>query len=128
MLNRSILKQLHKRNDRVLVGPAVGVDYGAINVADDEIVVVSTEPVTASATNQGRTAIYAACNDVAASGAVPCGASVSLLLPTSLNEEELRDIIKDMEVACEACHVDIIGGHTEATRAVKSPLVTVTAI
>ena len=128
VLKRSILKQLHKRNDRVLVGPAVGVDYGAINVADDEIVVVSTEPVTASATNQGRTAIYAACNDVAASGAVPCGASVSLLLPTSLNEEELRDIIKDMEVACEACHVDIIGGHTEATRAVKSPLVTVTAI
>ena len=128
VLKRSVLKQLHKRNEKVLVGPAVGSDYGAIRVAEDEVVVISTDPITSSATNQGRYAVLAACNDVAASGAVPCAASVSLLLPTSLNEEELRAIIKDMETACEECHIDIVNGHTEVTRAVKEPLVTVTAI
>ena len=128
VLKRSVLKQLHKRNDRVLAGPAVGCDYGAIAVAEGEVVVVSTDPVTASAMNQGRTAVLAAANDVAASGAVPQAVSVSLLLPTSINEEELRDIIKDMEAACEECHMDIINGHTEVTRAVKEPLVTATAV
>jgi hydrogenase maturation factor len=128
VLKRSVLKQLHKRNDKVLTGPSVGCDYGAIDVSEDEVVVLSTDPITASAVGQGRAAIYAATNDVAASGATPQGVSVSLLLPTSFNEEELRDIVKDMETACEKCGVDIIGGHTEVTRAVKSPLVTVTAV
>ena len=128
VLKRSILKQLHKRNDKVLTGPSVGCDYGAIDVAEDEVVVLSTDPIPASAVGQGRAAIYAATNDVAASGAIPQGVSVSLLLPTSFNEEELRDIVKDMEAACEKCMVDIIGGHTEVTRAVKSLLVTVTAV
>ena len=128
VLKRSVLKQLHKRNDRVLVRPSVGTDYGAIDVAEDEVVVVSTDPITASATGQGRMAIFSATNDVAASGATPQGVSVSLLLPTSTNEEELRDMVKDMETACEECHVDIISGHTEVTRMVKEPLVTVTAV
>ena len=128
VLKRSILKQLHKRNDKVMMGPFVGSDYGAIDVTEDEVVVLSTDPITASAVGQGKSAVYAAANDVASSGATPQGVSVSLLLPTSLNEEELRDIIKDMESACEECHVDIIGGHTEVTRAVKEPLVTVTAV
>jgi hydrogenase maturation factor len=128
VLKRSILKQLHTRNEKVIQGPSVGCDYGAIDVTEDEVVVLSTDPITASAVNQGRAAIYAATNDVASSGATPQGVSVSLLLPTSLNEEELRDIIKDMEAACKECSVDIIGGHTEVTRAVKEPLVTVTAV
>ncbi len=128
VLKRSVLKQLHKRNSKVLVSPSVGCDYGAIDVAEDEVVVLSTDPITASATEQGRMAVHAACNDVAASGAVPQAVTVSLLLPTSLNEEELRDIIKDMEDACEECRIDIINGHTEVTRAVKEPLVTVTAV
>lgn len=128
ILKRSVLKQLHKRNEKVLVGPAVGTDYGAIDVLEDEVVVLSTDPITASATSQGRMAILSATNDVAASGAIPQGVSVSLLLPTSMNEEELRDIVKDMEAACEECHIDIIGGHTEVTRMVKTPLVTVTAV
>jgi hypothetical protein len=97
VLKRSVLKQLHKRNDKVLTGPSVGCDYGAIDVTEDEAVVLSTDPITASAVHQGSAAIYAATNDVAASGAIPQGVSVSLLLPTSFNEEELRDIVKDME-------------------------------
>ncbi len=128
VLKRSVLKQLHKRNDKVLTGPSVGCDYGAIDVTEDEVVVLSTDPITVAGKNQGRSAVFAATNDVASSGATPQGVSVSLLLPTSLNEEDLRDIIKDMEAACEECHVDIMGGHTEVTRAVKEPLITVTAV
>lgn len=128
ILKRSILKQLHKRNDDVIVAPAVGGDYGAISVSEDVAVVLSSDPVTLTKDAIGSTAIIAACNDVACSGATSCGVSVTMILPTSYNEEELRDLMKDLDKACETCAVDIVSGHTEVSRAVKEPLVVVTAM
>lgn len=128
ILKRSILKQLHKRNESTLVVPTVGGDFGAIAVNEEMAVVVSSEPVTLTKEAIGSTAIQAACNDVACSGANPTGVSVTMLLPTSVNEEELRDMMKDMDKACEICGVDIVSGHTEASRVVKEPLIVVTAM
>lgn len=128
VLKRSIFKQLHKRNDNVLAGPAVGGDYGAVSITEDTAVVLSSDPVTLTKDAIGSTAIFAACNDVACSGAEIQGISVTMLLPTSFNEEELRDLMKDMDKACEVCCVDIISGHTEVTRAVKEPLIVATAV
>lgn len=128
ILKRSILKQLHKRREDVLTGPAVGGDYGAMSVTEDFAVVLSSDPITLTQDTVGRSAIIAACNDVACSGATPMGISVTMLLPTSTNEEELRDLMKDLDEACVCCGVDIISGHTEVTRVVKEPLVVVTAM
>ena len=128
VLKRSILKQLHRRNESTLIGPTVGGDFGAVAVNEEMAMVVSSEPVTLTLEAVGSTAIQAACNDVACSGARPISVSVTMLLPTSFNEEELRDLMKDMDKACEDCGVDIISGHTEVSRAVKEPLVVVTAI
>lgn len=128
VLKRSILKQLHKRNESTLVGPAVGGDFGAVVVNEDVAIVLSSEPITLTKDAIGSTAIQAACNDVACSGATPTAVSVTMLLPTDFNEEELRDLMKDMDKACESCGVDIISGHTEVSRAVKEPLVVATVM
>lgn len=128
VLKRSVLKQLHKRRKDVLAAPAVGGDYGAISVTEDMAVVLSSDPITLTKDCIGSTAIIAACNDVACSGAIPMGVSVTMLLPTSFNEDELRALMKDLDKACEACGVDIINGHTEVSRGVKEPLVMVTAM
>lgn len=128
ILKRSILKQLHKRNEKTLEAPGIGGDFGAAAVGDEWAVVVSSEPVTLTQDQIGKTGIYAACNDVACSGAEPLGVSVVMLLPTSYNEEELRGLMKELDQACADCGVDILSGHTEVTRAVKEPLITVTAI
>ena len=128
VLKRSVLKQLHMRNDESIVKPAVGGDYGAVAISKEQAVVLSSDPVTLTKDAIGSSAIIAACNDVACSGAKPVGVSVTMLLPTTFNEEELRDLMKDMDRACEECGVDIISGHTEVTRAVKEPVVVVTAM
>lgn len=127
VLKRSVLKQLHTRSDKVLVKPAVGGDYGAVSVSEDMAVVVASDPVTLTKESIGSSGIIAACNDVACSGATLLGVSVTMLLPTSFNEDELRDVMKDMDKACEECGVDILSGHTEVTRAVKEPVIVVTA-
>ncbi len=128
VLKRSILKQLHKRSDDVMVSPAVGGDYGAISISEDMAVVLSSDPVTLTKDAIGSSAIIAACNDVACSGAAPVGISITMILPTVFNEEELRDLMKDIDVACENCGVDVISGHTEVSKAVKEPLVVATAM
>lgn len=128
VLKRSVLKQLHTRSEEVLAKPAVGGDYGAVEVSENLAVVLSSDPVTLSREEIGSSAIMAACNDVACSGATLKGVSVTMLLPTTFNEEELRDLMKDMDHACEECCVDILSGHTEVSRAVKEPIVVVTAM
>lgn len=128
ILKRSVLKQLHKRNEKVLAGPGVGADYGAIAISEEMAVVLASDPITLTKESMGSSAILAACNDVACSGATVMGVSVTMLLPTSFNEEELRNLMKDMDKACEACGVDILNGHTEVTRAVKEPVIIVTAM
>lgn len=129
ILKRSVLKQLHKRRDDVLIAPAVGGDFGAVSVNETSAIVISSDPVTlAWQENMGSVAILTACNDVACSGAVPFGVSVVMILPTSFDEDKLRRLTKDVDKACESCGVDVLNGHTEVSRAVKEPLVVVTAM
>ena len=128
VLKRSILKQLHIRKEDVLAKPAVGGDFGAISISDELAAVLSSDPVTLTRDAIGSSAIMAACNDVACSGATLKGVSVTMLLPTAFNEDELRDLMKDMDQACQECGVDILSGHTEVTRVVKEPVVVVTAM
>ena len=128
VLKRSILKQLHTRKEDVLAKPAVGGDFGAISVSEELVAVLSSDPVTLTRDAIGSSAIMAACNDVACSGATLKGVSVTMLLPTAFNEDELRDLMKDMDQACQECGVDILSGHTEVTRVVKEPVVVVTAM
>lgn len=128
VLKRSVLKQLHMRKDDVSVRPSVGVDYGAIKGQDDVAVVLSSDPVVVTGAAGAGTAIISACNNVACSGAVPTGVSITILLPTATNEEELRGIMKDLDAACAICNVDIVSGHTEVTRVVNEPVVTATVV
>jgi hydrogenase maturation factor len=128
MVSRSVLKQLHSKNDRVIAGPGVGMDFSAIRMEPDEVTVFSANPVTLSGVHAGKFAVCNVFNDLAASGARPAGILSSILLPTSANETELRAIIKEMDEECAAAGAQILGGHTEVSRAVKTPLLTVTGV
>lgn len=128
VLCRSVLKQLHSKNDRVVLGAAFGTDACAIRVEPDEIQVLSVDPVTLSGVHIGKIAVCSALNDVAAMGASPVGVLSSILLPTSSNETQLRAIIKEMDETCAQMHAQILGGHTEVTRAVQEPVLTVTGV
>jgi hydrogenase maturation factor len=122
------LKQLHSKNDRVVAGPGIGLDVSALRVEPDEVQVFSTNPVTLSGIHAGKLAVCNVFNDLAASGARPAGISSSILLPTGANETELRAILKEMDEECAAAGAQILGGHTEVSRAVKEPLLTVTGV
>lgn len=128
VLIRSVLKQIQHRREEVLVGPSVGLDCAAFTVAEDEAVVMSTDPITGTAKDLGHHCIHITANDLAASGAEPLGVMLTVLLPEDVEEEEVRKLMADAEAACADLNMEILGGHTEITDVVQTILVTVTGV
>ncbi|MCI9122903.1 MAG: hydrogenase maturation factor [Eubacterium sp.] len=128
VLKRSILNQIHTRREEILLGASVGEDCAAVAVAEDEMLVMSTDPITGTVKDIGSLAIQITVNDLASAGAEPLGVMLTVLLPENFSEQKLRYLMAQAEAACAAVHVQIMGGHTEVTKAVCQPLVSVAGI
>lgn len=128
VLKRSVLNQIRHRRSEVLVGPAIGEDCSILAVADDEVLVVSTDPITGTVQDIGTLAVHITANDVASNGAEVIGLMLTILLPDGTKEAELRTMMQEIEAVCAKLDIEVIGGHTEITKAVNQPIVTVTGI
>lgn len=128
VLIRSVLKQVKHRREEILAGPGVGEDCAALEVGEGEALVLSTDPITGTAKDIGRHGIYVTANDLAVSGAEPIGVLLTVILPPDVPEEELKKIIKDGEETCKGLHMEILGGHTEVSKIVSQPLLSVTGV
>jgi hydrogenase maturation factor len=128
VLKRSVLNQIGHRRDEVLVGPAIGEDCSILTVAEDEVLVISTDPITGTVQDIGTLAVHITANDIASNGAEVIGIMLTILLPEGTAEEELRAMMKDIEAVCTKLCIEVIGGHTEVTKAVHQPIVTVTGV
>jgi len=116
----------HRRRD-VLVPARVGEDCAVIDFGA-EVCVMSTDPITGAASGAGRLAVHVSCNDVAANGATPIGVQVVLLLPEDTPESDIAKLMDEVESGCRELDIEVLGGHTEITTRVASPVIVTTAI
>lgn len=128
VLKRSILKQIHTKRPEVRLGAAVGEDCAALKLAEDEIFVLSTDPITGTAVDIGDLAIQITLNDLASAGAEPVGVMLTVLLPEEITEGDIKKMMAQVEEACGRANVQIMGGHTEVTKVVNQPVITVTGV
>ena len=128
VLKRSVLKAVKGSRKEVLLSAAVGEDCAALKLEEDEVFVLSTDPITGATQEIGTLAIHITANDLASSGAEPIGVLLTILLPEGTEEPELKTLMYEMQRHCEALDMQILGGHTEVTRAVNQPLVSVTGV
>lgn len=128
VLIRSILKQVGHRRKEVLAGPSVGVDCAALELALGEVLVMSSDPITGTVKDIGSHCIHITANDLAASGAEPLGVMLTVLLPESVEEADIRRMVREAEETCRELNMEILGGHTEITRTVNQPLISVTGV
>lgn len=128
VLKRSILKQIHTKRDEVLIGAGVGEDCAILTLAEDEVFVVSTDPVTGTTKDAGTLAVQITVNDLASSGAEPIAILISALLPEGIEEPQLREMMQQIDKICGELNIQVAGGHTEITKAVNWPILTVTGI
>lgn len=128
ILKRSILKPLSVKRDEVIYGPGVGEDCCVLKYPSEELIVLSTDPITGTTKELGKLAVHITANDIAASGAALVGLLLTILLPEGSEEEDLKTIMADINTVCEAMDVQVLGGHTEVTAAVNQPIVSVTGV
>ena len=128
VLKRSVFKQLHTTRKEVLLGAGVGEDCAAMKLAEDEVFVISTDPITGAAKDIGALAVQITVNDLASAGAEPIGIMLTVLLPENAEEKDLKTVMAQVEEACEKNHIQVMGGHTEATKVVNQIVISVTGV
>ncbi len=128
VLKRSVLKKIKTHREEVIKGAALGEDCAFLQFDEDDVVGVTTDPVTCSKLGSGLVSVCNVANDLAAGGATPVAILVSALFPKRTTEEKIKAHMEELENACANLHIQIVGGHTEITDAVTRPVLTLTGI
>lgn len=128
VMKRSVLRQLHIQRDEVLYKAGVGIDCSVLKLANDELIVLSSDPVLWSGENDARRAVFSTVNDLATTGAETVGLLLTALLPPQIEENQIRRMVQLIAEQCGPKKIQILGGHTEITSAVNQPVISVTGV
>lgn len=130
ILKRSVLGKIRTQRKEVQKGAGVGEDCAFLAWEDGSgsITALSTQTIALPVGGGTRYGIMAAANNLAASGAVCFAVTLSLTLPQGAEEALLKELMEQAEECCRELNIQIAGGHTEVSAAVKWPVVTATAI
>ncbi|MGL5000605.1 MAG: AIR synthase family protein [Cetobacterium sp.] len=126
-LNDLIFNNIKNSNENILSTGEIGSDCAAIEVGDN-VIYLSTDPITGANNGLGKLAININCNDIATEGISPTGIMLTILAPPNTKKEEIALIMKDAQDEANKIGVSIIGGHTEITTAVNRTIVSATSI
>jgi len=127
VLQEIVFRNLGAKRDDVVLNPSIGED-AAIVKAGNELVAVSSDPITGAEEWLGWLAVHVSANDVATRGVQPRWFNSIILLPKNSTNELVEKICKQMNKAANQLNVAIIGGHCEVTPGIEHPIVTGCAI
>jgi hydrogenase maturation factor len=106
----------------VRLGPALGEDGCAIDV-ERGVLIAAADPITLTSGDVGRYAVILNANDVAVMGAQPRWFLATLLLPIGTIEADVNTVFAGIRAALSLVGAVLVGGHTEVTDAVRTPVV-----
>lgn len=128
VLKRSVLRQIRTKREEVVSGAGMGEDCAIFSFDGHGLMMTCVEAAavdTAGPETLGRL-IQRCANNLAASGAQAAGISVALTLPEEAEESDLKALMADAEAKCGELNIQIAGGHTCVSPAVRRPVAAVT--
>ena len=127
LLKKIVFDKITFRRPEVLTRPGIGEDCAVVDFGSYDCV-MSTDPISAAVSDIGRLSIHISCNDIASNGIQPLGIMLAVMLPVGTTEEEIEEMMRQAGEVSAKLGVEIIGGHTEITPAVNTPVIVSTAI
>ncbi len=109
----------------IILGPKAGED-AAVVTPGTKPVAVTADPITFPTPRPGWYAVHVNANDLAVTGAKPDYFTLTIMLPLGSTEADAESIMRDALAAADEVGAALIGGHTEVTAAVNTPVVSVT--
>lgn len=126
VLKRSVLKYMDFEKTGIVRGAGVGNDCALFSSCRGAS--AATCSLRVKGREKVRHAIFAAVNNLWASGQEPRYLLLTITLPERAREIKLREIMEEAEQICREYHLQIIGGHTETSELVTDMIVSVTAL
>jgi hydrogenase maturation factor len=122
--HKLLAEMLSKVNldERVLIGPGIGIDAAVIDYGD-RLLVTKTDPITFATDLIGWYAVNINANDIAVMGAEPKWFMATILLPQGTGEDMVRGLFDQITSACEELGISLVGGHTEITYDLNRPVI-----
>jgi hydrogenase maturation factor len=118
-----LLSRTRAVDERLILGPGVGLDCAVIDLGD-RLLVAKSDPITFATHDIGWYAVHINANDIATTGARPRWFMATLLLPEGQTDGALvQSIFDQIERACEEIGATLVGGHTEITAGLARPIV-----
>ena len=127
LLKEIVFEKIRYRNPLVKTRPGIGEDCAVIDFGEWDCI-MSTDPISSAVKDIGRLCIHITCNDIASNGVEPLGIMLAVMLPEGTTDEDVEHIMTQAAETAAGIKVEIIGGHTEITPAVKQPVIVSTAI
>jgi len=122
VLIRNVFRYKGIKDRAVIMGSSVGEDAALVSLGKN-VLVLTTDPVTGTASDIGWLAVHINANDVACRAAKPRWFLCDLLLPERSNVRLVNAIMKQIDKAAKQVGVAVVGGHTEVTPGLKRPIV-----
>ncbi|HYJ12560.1 MAG TPA: AIR synthase-related protein [Thermomicrobiales bacterium] len=106
----------------VLVPTGYGRDAAALLVPENQPLIVKSDPITFATSAAARYLVAVNANDIACLGGRPRWLTVVMLVPVGTLESTVEQLFADLQNACDALDIAVIGGHSEVTAAVSQPV------
>ena len=141
VLKRSVLRQLKNKRSEIANSAGLGADCAIfepfsegqlVTCVQEGVVELCCENDLVEAEREDpsvmpmRRFFQKCANNLATAGAEPVAAELVIFLPESVEEPELKALMSEAEGIAAELNIQIIGGQTRVSSAVRQPLATVT--
>lgn len=120
---QAYLREFNFQDPSVIVSAGVGEDVAAVDIADEEVLVLKSDPITFATDAIGQYAVIVNANDIVTAGAKPRWFLTTLLLPCGTTPSQIRSMMQELAQVCDHWGITLCGGHTEISDAVRRPVV-----
>ena len=129
-LNEVIKTYTGVQKKQTLLSSSIGEDSCLIDLKsfDDDIMLISSDPITFTSKNIGKLSVIINTNDIYASGGLGYGIILNVFIPPNKTIDDFKNLMEEIHKECIFHNLQILGGHTEVTDVINDIVVSVTII
>ena len=132
VLKRSVLREVKNNKENVITGASFGEDCAVLNLCQnpsDTKTLLGSSVALGEGLLESKIAVTKACNNLYADGFKAEHILLSVTIPESFEEEDLKNLMKELRAVADKEDVAIVSGHTAISRSLTNKcLVSVTAL
>ena len=118
------------RKKSTLLASGIGEDTCIIDIKSikDNLMLISSDPITFTSKDIGRFSVIINSNDIYATGGNGYGIILTVLIPPNKTIEDFKILMEEINSECIEHDLEILGGHTEVTNVVNDIVISATII